>query len=416
MGKRGYRSGSLDARGNSWRLRYRINKKSFTKTVHGTKTEAQRALRQLLHAGDTGAHVTPDKMTLGQWVEHWISIGCPGNKRRREVGQRAIERYAELLRCHVVPALGERPLQQVQSTEIDELYTKLLQKISPRTAHHVHVVLGACLGAAVRTRKLSRNPMLELAKVPAPKEADHGIALEADQLCTLVQGFKGSALYPIVAVLAFTGCRRNEALALQWRDLDPIKKTLRIERAIEETDAHGLRFKEPKTERGRRTIIIDDDLIALLLNVRERHQRIKANIPDGAVLVDLSLVTLPDDALMFPNPPTRGAEFSFTQIRKPRGVTKGFARKAKTLGFKLRLHDLRGTHATQLLNDGVAVHTVAARIGDDPAVLLRNYAKKTKKADTSAVLLRCQKMRFDNSICPICVQALDCCLSLREQC
>ncbi len=53
MGKRSYRTGSLDARGkNSWRLRYRINKKSFTKTVHDSKTEAQRALRQLLHAAD----------------------------------------------------------------------------------------------------------------------------------------------------------------------------------------------------------------------------------------------------------------------------------------------------------------------------------------------------------------------------
>jgi integrase len=226
--------------------------------------------------------------------------------------------------------------------------------------------------------------MLELAKVPAPKEANHGIALEADQLCALVQGFKGSALYPIVAVLAFTGCRRNEALALRWTDLDPVNKTLRIERAIEDSDAHGLRFKEPKTERGKRTIIIDDDLIALLFNVREKHQRIKANIPDGAAPVDLSLVTLPDDALMFPNPPTLGVEFSFTEPRNPRVVTRGFARKARALGFKLRLHDLRGTHTTQLLNDGVGVHTVAARIGDDPAVLLRNYAKRTKQADAKA--------------------------------
>jgi integrase len=136
MTRRAYGIGSLDARGkNSWRLRYRIEGKSFTKTVQGNKTEAQRALRQLLQAGDIGEHVGPDKITLGQWVEHWISIGCPGNKRRREPGERAKERYAQLLRFHVLPALGERPLQQLQSTEIDELYTKLLQKVSARTAH-----------------------------------------------------------------------------------------------------------------------------------------------------------------------------------------------------------------------------------------------------------------------------------------
>ena len=36
----------------------------------------RKALRDLLHAGDTGDHVAPDKMTLGQWIEHWDSIGC----------------------------------------------------------------------------------------------------------------------------------------------------------------------------------------------------------------------------------------------------------------------------------------------------------------------------------------------------
>jgi integrase len=383
--KRAYGGGGLDARGeNSWRLRYRVGGKSFTKTVHGSKSDAQKALRELLHAGDTGAHIAPDKMTLARWIDHWIAIGAPGNKRRREVGRRSIERYAELLRCHVVPTLGERPLQQLQSSEIDTLYVSLVEKISPRTAHHVHVVLGACLGAAMRTRKLVRNPMHELAKVPSPGEADHGMALEADQLRTLVKGFKGSALFPIVAVAAFTGARRNEILALRWDDLDTAAKTLRIERAIEETDEHGLRIKGPKTERGKRTITIDDDLIALLVADRERHLRIVAGVPDSAT-VDLSLVKLPVDALMFPNPPGPGEGFSFTKLRNPRNTTKEFVRKATALGFPgLRLHDLRGTHETLLLDAGVPVHVVAARCGHDPAVLLRSYAKRTKKADTSA--------------------------------
>jgi integrase len=383
--KRGYRDGGIDQRGeNSWRLRYRINGKRYTKTFRGNKSAAQTELRRLLHSGDTGDHVAPDKMTVGQWIEHWISIGCPGNKRRREVGQRSIERYAELLRCHVVPVLGERPLQQLQSSEIDRLYVKLADKISARTAHHVHVVLGACLGAAMRTRKLSRNPMLELAKVPSPGEADHGMALEADQLCALVQGFKGSALFAIIATAAFTGARRNEVLALQWSDLDVENKTLRIERAIEETDQHGLRLKGPKTERGKRTITIDPELVALLVAEREKHLRIAAGVPDG-IAVDLSLVKLPAGALMFPNPPARGEGFSFAKLRNPRNTTKEFVRKATALGFAgLRLHDLRGTHETLLLDQGVPVHVVAARCGHDPAVLLRSYAKRTRKADTSA--------------------------------
>ena len=176
-----YGDGRIDARSeNSWRLRYRLNGQRFTQAFHGTLSEARKELRRLIRSCDVGEHVAPDKMTLAQWIDHWISIGAPGNKRRREVGQPTVERYAELLRCHVVPVLGPRPLQQLQSPEIDALYVRLADKVSARTAHHVHSVLGACLGTAARTRKLVRNPMLELAKVPSPGEADHGTALDEE--------------------------------------------------------------------------------------------------------------------------------------------------------------------------------------------------------------------------------------------
>ena len=89
--------------------------------------------------------------------------------------------------------------------------------------------------------------------------------LDEDQLRTLVDGFRGSVLFPIVAVAAFTGARRNEVLGLRWSDLDATARTLRIERAVELTDKYGLALKEPKTARGKRTITIDDVLIALLL-------------------------------------------------------------------------------------------------------------------------------------------------------
>ena len=56
----------------------------------------------------------------------------------------------------------------------------------------------------------------------------------------------------------------------------------------------------------------------------------------------------------------------------------------KRFGLKLRFHDLRGTHSTLLLDHGVPPHVVAARCGQDPATLLRSYAKRTRKADMNA--------------------------------
>ena len=113
-------------------------------------------------------------------------------------------------------------------------------------------------------------------------------------------------------------------------------------------------------------------------------QRLIAGIPDKAV-VDLSLVKLPDDTLMFPTPPVKGGPLTLAKPRDPRNTSKEFRRKAVKLGFKdLRLHDLRGSHETCLLDANVPVHVVAARCAHDPAVLLRIYTKRTKKADESA--------------------------------
>jgi integrase len=188
----------------------------------------------------------------------------------------------------------------------------------------------------------------------------------------------------VVAVGALTAARRSEVLALRWIDLDVANKTLTIARALEQTKKHGIRFKEPKTARSKRTFQIDDDLLTLLLAEREKHLRFVAGISNGA-LVDLSLVKLPDDALMFPNSPPPGEPFSLTKPRNPRNTTRRIKAVFRRLGFpELRLHDLRGTHETLLLDSGVPLHVVAARGGHDPAVLLKSYAKRTKKADQSA--------------------------------
>jgi integrase len=378
---RSYGDGGIDQRGESFRLRYRVGKKRLQETFHGTLAEAKKRLTALQNAVHTGEHVDPDRISLAIWAEHWLKSGAPG-QRRQQVGARSIERYDQLLRTHVLPVLGQYRLQQLQSTDIDNLYLSLEGKIAPRTARSVHTTLGACLGAAVRSGKLKINPMTRIMKTPAAGESDHGIALDEAELRKLVQGFKGSSLYALVNVAAFTGARRNEILALRWSDFDPQSKELRIERALEKTKAHGLRFKGPKRESHKRTIIIDDDLCALLLSLKEKHQRIIAGVPDGAK-VDLALVRLPDGSLIFPDP-IRMAEGIFTEPRSPRGTSGTFERRVKRLGFKLRFHDLRWTHSTMLLDHGVPPHVVAARCGQDPATLLRSYAKRTRKADMNA--------------------------------
>lgn len=75
---------------------------------------------------------------------------------------------------------------------------------------------------------------------------------------------------------------------------------------------------------------------------------------------------------------------SFSTPRHPRNFSRDFHDQAQLLGFKkTRFHDLRGIHSTALLDAGIPVHTVAQRIGDDPAVLLRNYTKRKRLRQAS---------------------------------
>jgi integrase len=225
--------------------------------------------------------------------------------------------------------------------------------------------------------------MQYLSKVPSPEESDHGIALDAEQVRRLVAGFRGHPLYLLVVTALATGMRRNELLALMWDDLDIAAKTLRVERSLERTRGNSA-TKLPKTARGKRTVTIDDELLGLLLAERELHQRIAAGVPDGAS-VDLSLVKLPEGALVFPGTPRGSESFSFTAFRHPSSVSKSFATVAHKLGFKgLRLHDLRGTAITRMLNAGIPAHIVAKRHGHDPAVMLRAYAKALPQDDAQA--------------------------------
>jgi integrase len=270
---------------------------------------------------------------------------------------------------------------------------------APSTARFLHAVLNACFASAVK-KKLRSDNSAAAAEKPAGDEAQNeGVILDEEeiapkeeavldgeeaildeeQLGKLVQGFQGHSLYPIVATAAFTGMRRNEMLALRWIDIDLDAGVISVSRNVEVTKAHGTRIVTPKSKHGRRKFQIDASLVDLLRKERDRALRLTAGIPDG-VDVDLSLIRLPKGALMFP---AVGADL--TAIRCPSGVTTSFIKRARKLGHAaLSLHDLRASHETVLLDRGVPVHVVAKRCGHDPAVLLRAYARRTKKADASA--------------------------------
>ena len=337
--KRSHGDGGIDQRGeNSWRLRYRVRGQRHTTTFHGTLSEARKELRRLLKAGDDGVHVAPARSTLADWTTEWLALW------ERKVTAQTLEHYAK--------------------------------RLSPRSVHHVHRVLNCCLRTATKKMRLVDNPAAR-AEAPRAKQSDASAALDAEQLNTLVRGFMDTPLYGIVCVAAYAGMRRAEILALRWTDVDFAGSKITVRRSIEETVRYGRRTKEPKTDRGKRTIAIDAGLLEILRAEHDQHRRIMAGVGEG-VQVDLSLVRLPPDALVFPSLAT---PFEFTRLRRLTSVSKQFATRAAALGFRIRLHDLRHSHGTILLSRGVPIHEVGGRLGHSAAVLLTIYAHRLPKED-----------------------------------
>jgi integrase len=379
-----YGAGSIEPRGaGAWRIRWWVQGIRYSATVRGTRAEANKQLRAKLASADDGTHVAPSQLTLSAWSQEWLALLSRGDASRRRglVSARTRERYGELLRSYILPALGHIPLQQLTPSAIDAVYIKHeKEKLSPTTIKHAHTALRCCLQASTRKDLLARNPA-DRADPPRPSNEQVGRALTPDELRRLLEGFRPTVYYLPVLLAVLTGLRRGELLALRWSDLDAAAGTLRIERAIELTTEFGQQLKEPKNWRSHRTISIDQALVTLLVAERERHERLWAGVPEG--VTPLRHVALPDEALMFPG--QKDGRPDPTQLRNVNTFSNAVRERMHKLGFEgVRFHDLRASHAVGLLDAGVPVNRVAERLGHSPDVLLRLYAKRTAEVDTSA--------------------------------
>jgi integrase len=384
--KRGnYGSGSIEQRGpDRFRLTHYVGGKRHREWVNGTRSDANRRLRELTARADAGEHVPGSRITLEAWAAEWLSLlargEASGMRRKGRVTPRTRERYQELLASYVLPTLGGCPIQKLTPTQIDHVYIELEQRLSSATVRHLHTALKACLATAVRKGVLASNPA---GRADAPRKVDPevGRALSVEEVTRLLAGFTGTVYHPIVATAVMTGARLSELLALTWSNVNFAANTITICRAIERTKEFGTVVKEPKSWRGKRTISIDPALTAILKAQHTQHLRLRVGVSEQAV-VSLSAVRLAVEALVFPSGSVHGGRFDFARIRNARGLTKATRRKFRKLGFAgLRFHDLRVTHATALLDSGVPVHTVAQRLGNRPDILLRAYAKRASTAD-----------------------------------
>jgi integrase len=151
-------------------------------------------------------------------------------------------------------------------------------------------------------------------------------------------------------------------------DLDA--KTLRVERALEDTRCGGVVVKKPKTQAGSRTVSLPEIVVSALRDHRRQQLELRLQLGAGR---------MPNDQPLFPALPS----FDY---QRPRVFTVRWCRIVKRLGLpRVGWHALRHTHASMLIHAGIDVATIAKRLGHaSPAITLTTYSHCFKRDDRDA--------------------------------
>lgn len=221
------------------------------------KAVAREHLRELRRFVGLGIEPRP-RLTLAAYLGDWL------NDQRGRVRPQTFRRYESLVRVHLVPGLGHVRLQLLRPSHVD----RVLVTRSPRTGQQCRAVLRTALNQALRDRVVEFNAA-ELARSVEhdPKPA---VILEPDELRRFLEGVADDRLNALWVLATMTGMREAEMLGLSWDDLDLDAGLVHVRQQLVRLPG-GWYFAEPKTRKGRRSIEVNEIVVAAL---REHRRRI----------------------------------------------------------------------------------------------------------------------------------------------
>lgn len=334
-------------------------RKTKMKGGYASRREAIEARNAELAGRRAGTFIEPAKVTLGAYLAGWLPAI------RREVRSGTVVNYEHTVRV-VTERLGDVALQALTRQQIKTMYAELAETLAPKTVHNHHLILHRALRDAVEDRLLTVNPADRAHRLA--KRRTEMKTWSAGELALFLSAASGDRLYGLWRLLATSGVRRGEALALRWADVDLERSTVRIVRAYVR-GAGGLHFGEPKTASGRRMIALDPATVAALRAHRAAQNR--ERLAWGPAYRDGDLMFSRED----------GSPLD------PDSVSGIFERRVRELGLpRIRLHDLRHTHATLALAAGIHPKVVQERLGHSSITMtldLYSHAIPAMQADAA---------------------------------
>ncbi|MEZ0352390.1 tyrosine-type recombinase/integrase [Mycobacterium sp. pR1184] len=360
MAKRANGEGTVRQRTNGrWeaRLTYTDTGTGQVKRVslYGATAKAARAeMKKARERLDAGAPVKDASRSVGDWLAHWRQTTLAASD--RAASTRTL--YEMLSRRHLEPGpFGAITLDKLRPSDIESLVLKMRTKTKPgrgenaepvralsdSTIRQTYTVLRSALDGAVRDGLLARNPAAQVRRPGVERqEARH---LDAEAVTLVLKAAAESRYHAALVLIASTGLRKGEALALRWDKVDLDAGVLRVAATISRV-AGRLVISEPKTARSRRTVPLSPAVIAML----RKHKAAQA--ADRLRAAN----QWQDSGLVFTT--------EFGGPVDPRNLLRVIEVAARTAGVAdVGVHTLRHSAAVAWLESGVHIKAVADLLG-----------------------------------------------------
>ena len=300
-------------------------KKQKWKRGFATKKEALGFERDFLEQQSTN----PD-MTFQNLYEIYMEDMAARLKQSTLLTKKAV------LQTHILPFFGSKPINEIKASDVRRWQAKLMSSpnnYSQTYLKKINTELNSIINYAKRFYDLNTNPCGKAGTIGKAK-AEEMDYWTYDEYIAFREGVKDKPLsYICIEVLYWTGMREGELLALSPADIDLDNKTISINRTYQRIEGKDV-FTSPKTRKSKRKIPIPDFLCQELSDYIQSRYMLDA------------------DERLFP-------------------VTKSYLshemiRGCKNTGVKkIRIHDIRHSHASLLINQGCDALMLADRLGHE---------------------------------------------------
>lgn len=319
--------------------------------LRGNKKKAERILQEEIEKWDK-KNIAYCDLTVADYFSEWLE------HIQMQVKPNTYRSYSGNMTNHIIPYFKSKKLllQDLKPYHLEDYYSLKMkpsskinsaEALSTTTIKHHHQNISKALSDAVRRGIILVNPATA-AKTP---KAEKFIAefLNPKQLDDLLILFKGNVTELPVTLCVIYGFRRSEVLGLKWSNVDFVKKTITISETLQQ-HIGGNYSDTPKTESSYRTLPMTDSVYTLLSQHKQLQQERKTLM--GNYYIDSDYVCTWENG----------------QVIAPNYLTKTFHEviRRSTLP-QIRLHDLRHSVASNLLNSGFSVVQVQEWLGHGSA-------------------------------------------------